>query len=69
VGQVKLREWVYGVAAPYERMDESNKDEALLKLMAEKHQDLVLKGETSESILAAAASARSKDDFKEKLSG
>jgi hypothetical protein len=67
-GQVRLREWVYGVVALDGRLDESQKDVDLLRLVAERHTDLILKGENSEPILAAAAAAESKDDFRQELS-
>jgi hypothetical protein len=64
-GQVKLRAWVYGKVVAHQSLDDSKRDAKLLNLVAERHQDLILEGETSERILAAAASARSKDDFKQ----
>lgn len=66
-GQVRLRGWVY------RNMRQANKgyleqaDKDLLESIAECHKDHILRGETSEAILAAAKASGSRESFIQQL--
>jgi hypothetical protein len=63
-GQVQLRRWVYGAAAP----ERKSGDEALLEKVARAHGALLLTGGSSEDLLAAAQASDSRRDFERRLS-
>jgi hypothetical protein len=65
-GQVRLRNWIYGGGRPGCRGYAEGGRE-LLEKVALAHRDLILGGETSEGIVAAAIAAENREDFDEEL--
>jgi hypothetical protein len=67
-GQVRMRGWVYGDERGTSRGYMAEGDRALLHKVATTHQDYILRGGTSEAILATAKASENRQDFEEQLS-
>jgi heme-degrading monooxygenase HmoA len=68
-GLVRLRKWVYGGK---QRTGEKSGEQAnieLLKKIAKVHQHLILRGDTSIEIVAAARDCENRQDFEQRLPG
>jgi len=68
-GQVRLRGWVFAGERQANTGYAEKGDKALLNLIAASHKNLILRGETSEAILATAKVSGGREDFLEQLLG
>ncbi len=66
-GQVRLRGWVFAGDRQANTGYAEKGDKSLLNLIAASHKDLILRGETSEAILATAKASGGREDFVERL--
>jgi hypothetical protein len=66
-GLVRLRGWVYGGQWSAGKGSVETGDRELLTKVARAHKNLILRGATSEEILAAARESGSRDDFEQRL--
>ena len=67
VGQLRLRQWIFGEKQFTCQSYMQDADKKLLEIVARAHCVLVLADETSEAILATAKSSTSQEDFKTQL--
>ena len=67
-GMVRLREWVFGDKQRAYRGYVEEGDKGLLIRVAATHSCLIIAGQTSEGILAAAKASVSREDFEKQLS-
>lgn len=66
-GQVQLRRWVFG-ATPRRNMEDVDEGgKALLHKIAVAHKEKIMRGKTSEEILAIAKSSVSREEFEKQL--
>jgi hypothetical protein len=68
MAQSRLRRWVCGSNRNTTQGYKEVADLALLSLIAEKHLDLFLQGDTNEKILSIVNSSKNRDDFSNQLS-
>ena len=66
-GQVRLREWVYGIEGQTKGGYAKASDKALLNTIVITHKTQLMRGKTSQAILAAARDSQSPEAFMEKL--
>ena len=67
-GHIRLRKWVFGSKRQARKGYVRDGDEKLLARVAATHANLILAGQTSEAILAAAEASSSRKDFEARLS-
>lgn len=66
-GSTRLREWVFGDKRQAREGYVRDGDEGLLAKLAVTHANLILAGQTSEAVLAAASASRDREDFEARL--